>query len=210
VYDLLILGDMQPFVIYDSDVATGVRYGFFKNLNDRVAISNKIFELIMTDYFMSIDLRDNKQVRGVFQSEIKKNGRFNMELCLSKFAEHYAEIFNDGDIKFLESHGRLLFLSYLKPLINGEGFYHIESQLTDLRRMDVVVDYGREQFIIELKIWRGEQYDKDAYEQLCGYLNTKHADAGYLLTFDFRKTANKERKAEWIEVGGKRIFDVIV
>jgi hypothetical protein len=133
-----------------------------------------------------------------------------MELCLRKFAEHYAEIFNDGDIKFIESHGRLLFLSYLKPLINGEGFYHIESQFTDLRRMDIVVDYGREQFIIELKIWHGEQYANEAYKQLCGYLNSKRADTGYLLTFDFRGKSNKESKAEWIEVNGKRIFDVIV
>jgi hypothetical protein len=98
----------------------------------------------------------------------------------------------------------------LKPLINGEGFYHIESQLTDLRRMDIVVDYGREQFIIELKIWRGEQYEKEAHEQLCGYLSTKRADTGYLLTFDFRKEANKERRAEWLEINGKRIFDIIV
>ena len=87
-----------------------------------------------------------------------REGRFDMELCLRKFAEHYEEIFNEGDTGFLERHGRLLFLSYLRPLINGQGFYHIESQFTDLRRMDIVVDFGREQFIIELKIWRGEKY----------------------------------------------------
>ncbi|MDR2419161.1 MAG: hypothetical protein LBD79_08905 [Treponema sp.] len=29
-----------------------------------------------------------------------------------------------------------------QPLINGACFYHIESQFTDLRRMDIVVDYG--------------------------------------------------------------------
>lgn len=33
---------------------------------------------------------------------------------------------------------------------------------------------------------------------------------GYLLTFDFRRDANKVRKAEWVEFGGKRIFDVII
>ena len=101
-------------------------------------------------------------------------------------------------------------MSYLKPLINGGGFYHIESQFTDLRRMDLVVDYGREQYIIELKIWRGEQKEKEAYEQLCGYLATKRADTGYLLVFDFRKEANKERRAEWIETDGRKIFEVII
>jgi len=36
--------------------------------------------------------------------------------------------------------------------------YHIESRYTDLRRMDVVVDFGRDQFIVELKIWHGDKY----------------------------------------------------
>jgi hypothetical protein len=57
VYGLLILGEMQPFVIHDPTVANGVRYGFFKSVDGRVAISNKIFELAMTDYFISIDRR---------------------------------------------------------------------------------------------------------------------------------------------------------
>ena len=76
--------------------------------------------------------------------------------------------------------------------------------------MDIVVDFGSDQFIIELKIWRGLQYEKDAYEQLLGYLDSKRADTGYLLTFDFRKDGNKTAKAEWVEVGGKSIFEVIV
>jgi hypothetical protein len=76
--------------------------------------------------------------------------------------------------------------------------------------MDIVVDFGRQQFILELKIWDGQAKQAEAYEQLCGYLESKRADTGYLLTFDFREEGNKERKAEWIEVDGKRIFDVMV
>ena len=210
IYGLLIKGKMQPFVIHDPIIAAGVRYGYFKSVDDRVAISNKIFELAMTEYFISKDLRNEKQITGVFRNDVIKDGSFNMEMCLRRFAEHYAEIYNDDDTAFIEKHGRLLFLSYLKPLINGGGYYHIESQFTDLRRMDLVVDYGREQFIIELKIWRGEQKEKEAYEQLCGYLNTKRAKTGYLLVFDFRREANKERRAEWLEIDGIKIFEVIM
>jgi hypothetical protein len=133
-----------------------------------------------------------------------------MELCLRKFAEHYADIYCDLDAQFLERHGRLLFLSYLKPLINGQGFYHIESQFTDLRRMDLVVDFGRQQFIIELKVWRGEQYRMDAYAQLSSYLKSKNTKEGYLLTFDFRKECNKTHTAQWLEIEDNRIFDIMV
>ena len=133
-----------------------------------------------------------------------------MELCLCKFAEHYKEIFTEEDVHFLERHGRLLFLSYLRPLVNGQGFYHIESQFTDLRRMDIVVDFGHNQYIIELKIWKGETAQEKAYDQLLSYMNSKNADKGYLLTFDFRKEKNKKRKSEWVQAEDKLIFDVIV
>jgi hypothetical protein len=144
------------------------------------------------------------------RQDVVKDGRLDMELCLKKFAEHYAEIYNENDAGFFEKHGRLLFLSYLKPLINGQGFYHIESQLTDLRRMDLIVDFEREQFIIELKLWKGEALHKDAHAQLAGYLQSKNTGTGWLLTFDFRKKTPKQPLAEWVDFEGKRIFDVVV
>ena len=211
IYELLILGESKPFVIYDSIVSTGVQYGFFRRVEDKgkVVVSNKIFESLMTNYFVSRDLRRAKRITNVLQHDVVRDGKFDMELCLCKFAEHYAEIFNKSDVEFLERHGRLLFLSYLKPLVNGQGFYHIESQLTDSRRMDIVVDFGKQQFIIELKLWRGQQYQSEAYIQLSKYLESKHANKGYLLTFDFRKR-DKIQDAKWIDIHGKKIFDVMV
>jgi hypothetical protein len=133
-----------------------------------------------------------------------------MELALRKFAEHYRQLFNADDAPFLERHGRLEFLSYLQPLINGSGFYHIESQFTDLRRMDIVVDYGSQQFIIELKLWRGKAAHEEAYTQIAGYLKSKGVKEGYLLSFDFRREAQeRELTAEWVEKSGVRIFDIM-
>jgi len=214
IYGLLVVGETRDLVIDNPVINTGFMYGFLKKKENgmrTITIANKIFEIRMLNYFISKNFGTKNQIaRSVLQRDIVRDGVFDMELCLCKFAEHYAEIFSDADVEFLERHGRLLFLSYLKPLINGQGFYHIESQFTDLRRMDVVVDFGRQQFIIELKLWRGEQYRAEAYAQLCGYLETKRVDTGYLLSFDFRKESNKVRKTEWIETGGKRIFDVMV
>jgi len=208
IYDLLIMREVRPFVIYDSVVGIGAMYGFLKNVDEKIAIANKVFELCMVDYYISKDMRTKKHISGVLQRDVVRDGVFDMELCLRKFAEHYSEIFSNTDTKFLERHGRLLFLSYLKPLINGRGFYHIESQLIDLRRMDIVVDFGQQQFIIELKLWDGKVKQREAYSQLCGYLESKRADIGYLLTFDFSKDGDKT--AEWIEIDGMRIFDIRV
>ena len=76
--------------------------------------------------------------------------------------------------------------------------------------MDIVIDFGPQQFIVELKLWRGEKYQAEGYKQLCNYLDSKHTDTGYMLTFDFRGDDSKICKAEWVEIEGKRIFEVMV
>jgi hypothetical protein len=209
LYELLFVGEEKNFNTDNSVINLGATFGFLKNSDGKTKVANRIFEIRIYNYFADSS-KIKRPLNGVLKYDVVKDGRFDMELCLRKFSDYYAEIYSENKMKFLERHGRLLFLSYLRPLINGEGFYHIESSFTDLRRMDIVVDYGRDQFIIELKIWRGTQYEEGANKQLLGYLETKNADTGYLLTFEFRKEGNKNRIAEWTEFDGKRIFGITV
>jgi len=209
LYDLLFVGREIPFGIDHETIGMGFMYGFLKDANGKTRVSNKIFEMRIYNYFVLQEIIDADYSLNSAKSAIVHGGRFDMSVCLEKFRQHYAEITSGKDIKFLERHGTLLFLSYLKPLINGEGDYYIEPQIGDFR-MDIAVQYKSEQFIIELKLWRGEEYQKEAHKQLLGYMASKKADKGYLLTFDFRKEKNKESKAEWVEFDGKKIFEVIV
>ncbi|MDR0220354.1 MAG: AAA-like domain-containing protein [Lachnospiraceae bacterium] len=211
MYAVLISGEKKNFIIDDPNVNIGVMFGLIKSFGERVMVANRIFEIRMSNYFISKEsnLNPEKQINSVLRQDVVRDERFDMELCLKKFAEHYAELYNENDAGFFEKHGRILFLSYLKPLINGQGFYHIESQFTDQRRMDIVVDFGREQFVIELKLWKGEAAHQDAYAQLAGYLDSRNVGTGWLLTFDFRKKIPKQPRAEWVEYEGKRIFDVV-
>ena len=98
--------------------------------------------------------------------------------------------YREKDEKFIESQGRLLFLAFIRPIINGTGFYYVEPETRSNSRMDIVVTYLNEEFIIELKIWRGDQYRKDGIRQLCGYLESREQKKGYLVSFSFLK--NKE------------------
>ncbi len=212
IYSILINGERRSFSIGDPITQFGEMFGILIEKNEKVCVSNRIFEILIYNYFIAKDEAnpETKKIRDVFKYDVVENNKFNMELCLRKFASHYKEIFNFKDEKFLERNGRLVFLTYLRPLINGEGFYHIESNFLDERRMDVVVDYNNEQFIIELKIWHGEKYKENAYKQLTGYLESKGSKKGYLLTFDFRKEKNYIKKSEWVKIDGVEIFDVVV
>lgn len=75
--------------------------------------------------------------------------------------------------------------------------------------MDLVVNYGQEEFVVELKIWRGNKYEERGRDQLAGYLATRGLKEGYLVTFDFSKN-RQAAEPQWLEVNGRRIFEVII
>ena len=71
---------------------------------------------------------------------------------------------------FLEDDGRLLFLAFLSPIINGTGFAFKEVKGWRRKRFDIVITYEKQMFILELKIWYGEEYHKKGQIQLGQYL----------------------------------------
>jgi len=213
LFDLTVGKIKYEYNVDNPVIKFGIMFGFLAIETDTLQIHNRIFEIRIANYFVSKNMsnwRENRIAQSPV-SEIIKNNVFDMELCLSKFKKHYAEIYTDKDLKFLERDGKLIFLTYLKPLINGNGFYHFESQTRDYGKIDLVIDFLKQQFILELKIWNGDSKHEDAYEQLANYLTSKNMDSGYLLTFDFRKKGDDSHSEnKWIEYDGKRIFDVVV
>lgn len=97
---------------------------------------------------------------------------------------------------------------YLKPIINGVGNYYIEAQTRDQTRTDVIVDYMGKQFVIKVKIWRGDAYNRRGEKQLTEYLDYYHLKYGYLLSFNFNK--NKKVEMKKIVIEDRTILEVVV
>ena len=110
------------------------------------------------------------------------------------------------DGNFLERNGKLLFLAFLNPVINGRGFDFKEVEVSEEKRLDVVIIFGNRKYIIELKIWRGESYHRKGLEQLTDYLERQHMQQGYLLIYDLRKESGRQGEIEKIEENGKEIW----
>ena len=213
LYKIVMHGAKPRYMLYNEDLHLADTFGYIREEERKASISNKIFEILLADYFVSIEEKAqslNPPAGQGLYHDITESGSFNMEFCLRKFAEYYREIYTKRNISFLEEHGALIFLSFLKPLINGHGFFHIESQLMDKRRIDIIAEYKNEQFIIELKLWRGEAYRENAISQLLDYMEAKNLNKGYLLTYDLRKDKNKHLKEEWIQVDSKQIFEMVI
>lgn len=210
LYAILLQGRKILYNAYDTVISAAVMYGFVKNDNGSVAIANRIFETIIYEWFISLEITNNQiYAEGINdKNQFVKNGRLDMELILEKFIMHFNDIYGSQPDKFKEDDGRKLFLLYLRPIINGIGNYYIEAQTRDQRRTDVIVDYLGKQYIIELKIWHGDEYNTQDEKQLSEYLDYYHINKGYMLSFNFNK--NKQSGVHTIECNGKTIIEGVV
>lgn len=66
----------------------------------------------------------------------------------------------------------------------------------------------RAAFVIEIKIWHGEEYNRRGEAQLAEYLESYHLNKSYLLSFNLNK--NKEVGIKTIQCNGKIITEVVV
>ena len=183
-------------------------YGLVRNDHNSVRVANRIFETRLYNLFLS----DEELKSNVFSraGELAKNifiedGKLNMRLIMERFIETYTEVCGPLKERFKEKDGREQFLLYLKPIINGTGNYYIEAQTRDQTRTDVIVDYLGQQYIIELKIWRGERYNAAGEKQISEYLDYWHLSTGYMLSFNFNK--NKEQGVHAVHVGDKLLYE---
>jgi hypothetical protein len=97
---------------------------------------------------------------------------------------------------------------FLRPIINGTGNYYVEDQSRTKYRTDIIIDYKGKQHIVELKIWRGEEYLQRGRLQLLEYMDAYNLNRGYLISFDFNK--NKHTGIKEIQIEDKTILEVVV
>lgn len=200
-------------VSYNPDnpaINLAVMFGYAVKRDGCVQVANRIFEMRLYQLFLS-----EEELTSVIGNEPERDrkqfireGRLDMERVLERFAANFTDIYGSNEEAFIEAQGRKLFLLYLKPIINGTGNYYIEAQTRDARRTDVIVDYHGEQFIVELKIWHGNEYNERGEAQLIDYLDYYHKDKGYMLSFNFNK--KKKVGVKEVRVGDKVIVEAVV
>ena len=132
----------------------------------------------------------------------------NMEAILLGFQSFMKKEYNKKDRDFLEKNGRLVFLAFLKPIINGSGYDFKEPQISEEKRLDVVITNLQYKYVAELKIWYGQKAHEKGLIQLSNYLDSQALNEGYLLIFDHSEVKNW--RSEWIELADKKVFAVWV
>lgn len=210
LYEMLYNGKSYPYVIDDKYVDIAEMFGYIRSNGNVLKLANRIFETRLYNLFAFEEGKNSTiyTAGANDKNQFVENGHLNMQLILERFVVHFTDLYGDNDEKFLENVGRKYFLFYLKPIINGTGNYYIEAQTRNERRTDVIVDYCGEQYVIEMKIWHGDEYNHRGEKQLLDYLDSYHLDKGYMLSFNFNK--KKTVGVKEIQIGDKVIVEAVV
>ena len=184
LYELLFTGKAIPYNPLNKYIETAEMFGFIKNENGSAVISNRIFEAVLYNLFISEEYMDSK----IYDAGLREKNQF----------------VSGGHLNM-----RKVLMLFLKPIINGTGNCYVESETRNRERMDLVVDYRGEQFVVELKIWHGDAYNKRGEKQISEYLEYYGLKKGYMISFSFNKK-KKESGVKEIIVGDKVLIEAVV
>ncbi len=183
----------------------GMLYGILTRRGHRVDIHNQIYREQISIYMVT-----NFRVQTLIGSRVNEaalqgqyslpDGGLDMERLLLKFQEFMKIEYSQRDREFVERNGRLVFLAFLKPILNGKGFDFKEPQISEEKRLDIVITYNTNKYIVELKLWRGEAAHQKGLAQLRDYLERANLATGYLIIFDLTQSGQKTWKQERIQL----------
>ena len=204
-------GKRVSFNYYDRDINIAAMFNFVKEELGATKISCRIFETWLYNYYISQDKPSHIYQLGEYEkNQFVHDGYIDMRLLMERFCVHFGEIYRPGhDDQFVEDNGRKIFLTYLRPIINGIGNYYCEAQTRDLTRTDIIIDYLGQQYIVELKIWHGQSYNERGEKQLAEYLEHYNLQTGYMVSFCFNKN-KKSGLQPPVELNGRTLIEAIV
>ncbi|MCQ2976190.1 MAG: AAA-like domain-containing protein [Bacteroidales bacterium] len=209
LYSMLYAGNLIGYNPNEPNLDLGFMFNFLKNVNRKVEVFCRLFETRIYNLFIEQEnLSELYCQGGRDKNSFIKDGDLDVKRIMEKFAIHFHDIYGEKNERFVEAEGRKFFMLYLRPIINGIGNYYVESQTRDYTRTDIIIDYKSKQYIIELKIWNGEEYNRKGEIQLSEYLDYYHLNEGYMLSFCFNK--NKTIGPKTVEINNKILHEVIV
>ena len=208
--DILYYGNEYGYNLDVKVFNLAAMFNYIKDVNGKVRVFNRIMETRLYNLFTSEEeIRNEIYIQGsTDRPQFVENGTLNMEKILERFIVNFNDIYGSEATKFKEEEGRRLFMLYIKPIINGTGNYYIEAQTRDRSRTDMIIDYLGIQYVIEMKIWRGNAYNERGEKQLTEYLDYYHTKKGYMLSFNFNK--GKTSGVKTLRFGDKEIVEAVV
>jgi len=201
IVDAVISGADVEFNNFNDNMQYALDLGIIKRIGNGIMISNDIYKEIIPRV-LNLSFMVNIESKISPQWFIKPDGRLDMDGLLREFQDFYrehSESWLDG-FSFHESGKQLMLMAFLQRIVNGGG--SIDREMAVGRgRTDLVVKFGSDVFVLELKIKRPNTNIEKAYKQLFHYLDQLNQPHGYLILFESKNSdiLSWEERIKWTE-----------
>ncbi|MDI6794975.1 MAG: PD-(D/E)XK nuclease domain-containing protein, partial [bacterium] len=101
---------------------------------------------------------------------------------------------------------QLLLMAFLQRIVNAGGTIEREMAVGN-GRCDLLVKFGPDRFIIELKLRRDQYSEEEGLEQIARYLDRMGLEHGYFILFEIDPNIPWEKRIyrKEVEQNGKKV-----
>ena len=137
-----------------------------------------------------------------FIDYLTPDGMIEMEALLDNFKDFIARVgfrilqVPDTPQEYVGQHLLYAYLDHFVHVIGANMF--LEAQ-TGRGRIDLLIVYNQQKYIVETKIWEGDRYYQAGKKQLAAYLKLEGAREGYYVVFDHRNNPTPRVETETVD-----------
>jgi len=183
-----------PFNLSNDDISELVTYGVVgEGKEGYCVIENPIYQKIIFNAFSPLfnnveEEYFSEKVRG-FSDFLTASGKIDMQALI----ENFCDFIKRAGFRILEVPdtpqefvGQYLLRGYLDTFVRQiKASIHLEVP-TGRGRMDLIIFYKGQKYIVETKLWSGEEAYQRGKKQLTDYLKLEQTEKGYYVVFDHR------------------------
>ena len=152
-----------------------------------------------------------EDARAGFQDYLTPDGRIQMAALIDNFRDFIVRAgfkilqVPDTPQEYIGQHLLFAYLNQFVQIVGGTMYLEVQ---TGRGRMDLLILYKNEKYIVETKIWGGDTRYQAGKKQLAAYLKSEKAVEGYYVVFDHRK--NPEPRVETEILNGFTIRSYVI
>ena len=204
------------FNINDNCISELSTYGLVrKNEEGLCVIDNPIYqEIIIKTFTPSINGLEYEYLPEDAEDltdYISASGEILMDELLANFRDFIKRVgykILEVPVTPQEYVGQYLLVTYLDLFVRKIKGHIYPEVPTGRGRMDILILYRDQKYIVETKLWRGEKRYQSGKRQLAEYLDKENTKRGYYIIFDHRQ--NPESQTEHDAIDGKEIISYCI
>ena len=137
-----------------------------------------------------------------FRDYLTQDGHIRMEALLDNFRDFIARAgfkilqVPETPQEYVGQHLLFAYLSQFVQIVGGAMYLEVQ---TGRGRMDLLILHSNRKYIVETKLWSGENRYQSGKAQLAAYVKLEKAVEGYYVVFNHRKTAENRVETETLE-----------